>query len=289
MKNIEILRYILFSTLVFSCAPKEEKATAFEVHLAEEKEELHRQEAIQAVEQMRIQQRQAAATARLRPKTKGGKSDLAVVLGHYGSSLYLSATSKSYGVISLDAIDDESGQISFSTLFLGERQRYKAPFRIKNTGVGEVPSVDVNTDAFRFSSNGLSFSIALFDGIPQNPLLGTLKYEAFEYNPENEPKLGLIELIENSNLQNASKKRLLKKDLENLNPSNYEIMRQSIYAKHGAAFPSPEATRRFTNNPWYMPIFTMSEVEKKLTDIEIENLKSIKRYEKNAKPIRFGR
>ena len=49
-------------------------------------------------------------------------------------------------------------------------------------------------------------------------------------------------------------------------------MRQSIYARHGAAFDEPKFAQFFSNNEWYSPRFTLDEVQEKLTKMELENI-----------------
>ncbi len=89
---------------------------------------------------------------------------------------------------------------------------------------------------------------------------------------------------------NVSKKRLKKEDVENMYKGDLEILRNSIYARHGYSFKTRKMRYVFDSSvPWYMPVST--DVSKELTQIETENIALIKRYEQHAESYydSFGR
>lgn len=89
---------------------------------------------------------------------------------------------------------------------------------------------------------------------------------------------------------NASKVKLKKEDIENMYKSDLEIMRNSIYARHGYSFKTRKMRYVFDRHvDWYMPVST--DVSKELTDLEEENIALIKRYEQHAETYydSFGR
>lgn len=89
---------------------------------------------------------------------------------------------------------------------------------------------------------------------------------------------------------NPSKKLLNKSEIENMHKGDLEIIRNSIYARHGYSFKNRKIRYIFDNNVvWYMPVST--DVSKELTDIEIKNIDLLKRYEQHAEKYydSFGR
>jgi hypothetical protein len=91
-------------------------------------------------------------------------------------------------------------------------------------------------------------------------------------------------------LHNASKERLKKEDVAKMYKSDLEILRNSIYARHGYSFKTRKMRYVFDSSvPWYMPVST--DVSKELTEIETENIALLKRYEQHAETYydSFGR
>ena len=89
---------------------------------------------------------------------------------------------------------------------------------------------------------------------------------------------------------NASARELTKKDVENLYKGDLEIIRNSIYARHGYSFKTRRVRFIFDQYiEWYMPVTT--DVRNDLTDIEKKNIDLIKRYEEHAEKYydEFGR
>jgi hypothetical protein len=88
---------------------------------------------------------------------------------------------------------------------------------------------------------------------------------------------------------NASTTLLKSKDVENMYKGDLEVLRNSIYARHGYSFKNPRMRTLFDYVDWYMPAGT--DVTSALTDIEKKNIELIKRYEKHAEKYydEFGR
>ena len=88
---------------------------------------------------------------------------------------------------------------------------------------------------------------------------------------------------------NASTKKLTEKELKNLRKLDLEIIRNSIYARHGYSFSNKGVRQYFDFVEWYVPLFT--NVEDKITPIEKENIALLKRLEKYAEDHydQFGR
>lgn len=80
---------------------------------------------------------------------------------------------------------------------------------------------------------------------------------------------------------NPSKVKLRKEDVENMFKGDLEIMRNSIYARHGYSFKNRKMRYVFDRYvPWYIPMST--DVSHELTQVEQENIALIKRYEQHA-------
>ncbi len=80
---------------------------------------------------------------------------------------------------------------------------------------------------------------------------------------------------------NASAVLLKKSDIENMYQADLEILRNSIYARHGYSFKNRRMRFVFDNFvEWYMPVSV--NITAQLTDIEKQNIDLIKRYEEHA-------
>lgn len=80
---------------------------------------------------------------------------------------------------------------------------------------------------------------------------------------------------------NASTKLLTKKDVENMHKGDLEIIRNSIYARHGYSFKTRRIRYIFDRYvDWYMPV--SDDVRNELTEIELKNIELIKRFEQYA-------
>lgn len=79
---------------------------------------------------------------------------------------------------------------------------------------------------------------------------------------------------------NGSTQKLTEKQLKNLHKLDLEIIRNTIYARHGYTFANRGARQFFDNVNWYVPLYI--NVEDKLSSLEKENIALLKRFEKYA-------
>ncbi|GAB4093073.1 YARHG domain-containing protein [Flaviaesturariibacter terrae] len=80
---------------------------------------------------------------------------------------------------------------------------------------------------------------------------------------------------------NASTQELHASDVENLYKTDLEVLRNSIYARHGYSFRNARMRAAFDHNvDWYMPVST--DVTAQLTPLELKNIALLKRYEGHA-------
>jgi hypothetical protein len=113
------------------------------------------------------------------------------------------------------------------------------------------------------------------NSIPDNKDWNTL----YESNPKFPDKIEQIS-GEISKI-NPSNTLLKKSDIDNLYKGDLEVIRNSIYARHGYSFKSRKMRYFFDNEiDWYMPVST--DVRNELTDIEKKNIELIKRFEEHA-------
>lgn len=88
---------------------------------------------------------------------------------------------------------------------------------------------------------------------------------------------------------NASKQKLTEKDLKNLRKLDMEIIKNSVFARHGYSFKKPTYRYFFEQTDWYIPV--SNNVDNELTKIEKENIVLLNRFIQYAedKYDQFGR
>lgn len=88
---------------------------------------------------------------------------------------------------------------------------------------------------------------------------------------------------------NASTQKLTEKQLKNLQKLDLEILRNTVYARHGFTFKNKTARQFFNDEAWYVPMY--GDIEKELTPLEKENIALLQRFEKYATDnyLQFGR
>lgn len=79
---------------------------------------------------------------------------------------------------------------------------------------------------------------------------------------------------------NASADHLTEKDLKNLRKLDLQILRNTIFARHGYTFKKKNYRQFFNPVEWYVPI--TNNVDGQLTAIEKKNIKLLERFEKYA-------
>ncbi|MEP6804671.1 MAG: YARHG domain-containing protein [Flavobacterium sp.] len=79
---------------------------------------------------------------------------------------------------------------------------------------------------------------------------------------------------------NSSTKKLKESDIKNLKKIDLEILRNTIFARHGLTFKTKTVRQFFDNIEWYIPV--SDNVTSELTTVEKENIVLLKRFEKYA-------
>lgn len=125
----------------------------------------------------------------------------------------------------------------------------------------------------------------------QNPKIEKVKYEEEESEGENtgveNDETGEYE---NTSLYrvasdkittlNSSLQKFKESDLKNLKKIDLQILRNTIFARHGLTFKTKTIRQFFNQVEWYIPMY--SNVDDKLTPIEKSNVAILKRFEKYA-------
>ncbi|MEM6800045.1 MAG: YARHG domain-containing protein [Bacteroidota bacterium] len=127
----------------------------------------------------------------------------------------------------------------------------------------------------------------LFDYDPDLELPGEVSYDGLYDTWEGDEAEILTSAVTEFN---ASKTLLKKEDVENMYKADLEFVRNAIYARHGYSFKNRRVRYVFDSVvDWYVPVST--DIRDQLTDIEIQNIDLLKRYEEHASEYydSFGR
>ncbi|MDZ4713592.1 MAG: YARHG domain-containing protein [bacterium] len=182
----------------------------------------------------------------------------------------------------------------FKGLFVGTKQGYSA--------VVNEPGDDKYDGTFSFSIDPAANIIkGTWTSFNKDALVTKREYELvkrdFSYNKDNglpidknwntlyeqDPKFPdkLETLTGKISEINASNKLLKKSDIDNLFKGDLEVIRNSIYARHGYSFKNRKMRYFFDNHiDWYMPVST--DVRNNLTETELKNVDLLKRFEEHA-------
>ncbi|MFL9834093.1 YARHG domain-containing protein [Chryseobacterium terrae] len=88
---------------------------------------------------------------------------------------------------------------------------------------------------------------------------------------------------------NASKQKLAEKDIKNLRKLDLQIIKNSVFARHGYAFKKATYRNFFEQTDWYIPV--SDNVDNELSSVEKDNVALLNRFIKYAedKYDSFGR
>jgi hypothetical protein len=199
------------------------------------------------------------------------------------------------------------------SIVAGNEQLFKGPLEKVEDGVvafvGREPGTDAHDGSFRvrISGDSLRGTWTAFDKSLKQPLKNlALLRRSFRYNPENmldhavrgdfmegsyDRKSDKAEALNEAVFTlNASAQALRPADLENLYKADLEVLRNTIYARHGYSFRNARMRAAFDHSvEWYVPV--SSDVTALLTPLELKNIALIKRYEGHAEKYydSFGR
>lgn len=209
--------------------------------------------------------------------------------------------------ISVDSLNDKTMMLYGHSIVAGNKRPFKGKYKI--TGTAYLAKVDEPGDnrfdgSFKFSIEPSEKKMkGIWDAFKKNFSATSTKYtldkKQFTYNPEQNlgnrfPYRKLYnsakakEYFSNSGefltpdvlKVNASNQLIAKDEIANMHKGDLEVIRNSIYARHGYSFKTRKMLFVFNHVDWYMPVST--DVRAQLTDIEKKNIALLKRYEKHS-------
>lgn len=214
--------------------------------------------------------------------------------------------------IAIDSLDDEN--IYGHSIVAGNQRPFSGPFQVKGdvySALVKEPRNDRYDGYFEFELNLRKETLkGLWKAFDEKLPVSERKYELqkreFIYDPtlalpdrvswtllyeQNQEFANEGEFLTEDVLKlNPSEKLLTKEDVENMYKGDLEIIRNSIYARHGYSFKNRKIRFIFDHFvDWYIPVST--DVRDRLTSIEVQNIELIKRYEQHAEKYYdyFGR
>jgi hypothetical protein len=146
-----------------------------------------------------------------------------------------------------------------------------------NTATGEISGVWYMYNA-KASLDSRSYTLKKRQYEYNSDLMVDSAILSKEYYNTFDNTKGAIEMpTASAVLINASNTELTTEMLDNLYITDIEIIRNAIYARHGYSFSDKKMRYIFDNMFWYIPLFT--NVDDKLTTLEINNIDLLERYE----------
>lgn len=213
--------------------------------------------------------------------------------------------------VCIDSLTDE--QIFGHTVVAGNARPFTGSWKKTDDSVtvsAQEPGDDKYDGRFQFVVNNRLHTLkGTWKNLRQDITVTGRSYELQQKSFHYDPYLMLPESIssdylfdpnDNSDKEEPVSEAVLKlnpsiallkaSDVENLYKADLEVLRNSIYARHGYSFKNPRMRILFdTGVDWYMPLAT--DVTSELTEVEKKNIALIKRYEKHAEKYyeEFGR
>ena len=158
---------------------------------------------------------------------------------------------------------------------------YSRTFNLKKTSFKYDPNLILKPNTFEYDE-GVVENYPVVDWFTSKDKKEVFEGEEYVVNVNRAASDAIYKI-------NASTKKLTEKELKNLRKLDLEIIRNTIYARHGYSFSNKGVRQYFDFVDWYVPLFT--NVEDKLTPIEKENIVLLKRLEKYAEDFyaQYGR
>lgn len=110
---------------------------------------------------------------------------------------------------------------------------------------------------------------------------GTVKPKYFDLKAQQ------CRYAKNAGEYSEASERLLKDDDLQMRPETLDVMRNTIYARHGYSFSNKDWANYFADEAWYMPCSIA--VESKLTPIEKANIQRINKVRPYMSKMEWGR
>jgi hypothetical protein len=167
--------------------------------------------------------------------------------------------------------------------------RYDGVFSFQTAGDGKLTGTWVANDkALAVSKRSYELEKRAFSYNPALSLPPSVRWDML-YDAASELAGEGEFLTEAVTRFNPSAQELRSADIENMYRGDLEVMRNSIYARHGYSFKNRKMRYVFDQVEWYMPV--SADIRMNLTALEKRNIDLIKRYEEHAEQYydSFGR
>jgi len=153
----------------------------------------------------------------------------------------------------------------------------------KNPDTAPLKSLELVQKQFMYNPNFmLNDEIDLTDW--SHPKQEEVSYTISEEGNAEEEVVEVMDVYRSASEEvfkfNASTQKLTEEELKNLQKLDLEIIRNTIFARHGYSFKKNSIRYFFEVNPWYVPV--SNNVDKELTQLEKENIVLLTRLEKYA-------
>lgn len=214
----------------------------------------------------------------------------------------------SYNRINISIDKVEGGILEGHSVVAGNDRPFSGPYEM-NDGLYTVEAAEPGDDkydgVFTFTIDPAKQTVTgTWESNDKSLAVTKRKYELeraeFAYNAENDmPNVGWTELYDtHGGLRsdeypeeeyltddvtkfNASTTELKKEDIQNMYKGDLEVIRNSIYARHGYSFKNRRMRFVFDRYvDWYIP--TNTDIRNELTEVEKKNIDLLKRYENHA-------
>ena len=176
-------------------------------------------------------------------------------------------------MININLYRMESGQAEGYSICAGNFRKITGNYAALDGGKYkfdmEEPGDDQYDGRFEFTLNPATQEVTgkwtPFKDKGNSPKKYTLAKREFKYDPTK------------GKYPEASQRELNEEELSNLSEEELSEMRNEIYARHGYSFKNKDWRYHFEELSWYMPMGI--DIRHKLTDVEVENIEKIYRYE----------
>ncbi len=173
-------------------------------------------------------------------------------------------TSEGYEITGKEPGDDRYDGVFYFTLSQGE-QKVKGRWKANN-------KLQVTERTYELERRQFRYDPALY--LPEDVSWSVLYDQASQYVDEGEFLTEAVAKL------NPSLNELKVSDVENMYKGDLEVLRNSIYARHGYTFRNRKMRYVFDRVDWYMPY--SADIRADLTPLEKKNIDLIQRYEQHA-------
>lgn len=189
--------------------------------------------------------------------------------------------------LKVSIIGKEPGDDKYDGVF--EMQLQPNTNKIEGKWIAYDTNLAVSVREFSLTQREFKYqpALSLAEEPLYGPLYGTQKMEVEQWTDEETGETEYWETEIGESLSsavgdlNASTQKLTAKQVENLALGDLEVIRNTIFARHGYSFKNRKMREFFDHRvSWYMPIST--DIRDEITELEWANIDLLKRYEEHS-------